>query len=135
MQSMCSKYSFSVFKKSCSLPYRNKVHPIQNIAICPILSYERFPYSSYDPEHLQEFTLFQATQWQTDYVWFCAFTPQYSKSQANRFRTEFSRSKSCFARNPDKCIKVNAKRQYQESELDQQKKKPADSIQYHMYSW
>lgn len=54
MQSMCSKYLFCVFKKSRSLPYRNKVHPIQNIAICPILSYERFPYSSYDPERLHK---------------------------------------------------------------------------------
>lgn len=52
MQSMCSKYLFCVFKKSCNLPYRNKVHPIQNIAICPILSYERSP--SYDPEHLHK---------------------------------------------------------------------------------
>lgn len=61
---------------------------------------------------------------------------QCSKSQANHFRAAFSRSKSYVdARNPEKSIKVNAKWQYQESELDQQKKKnPADNIHYHMYS-
>lgn len=87
------------------------------------MSYERFPYSSYDQEHLHKSSCYSKPHSgrQTTFenvLLLCSAVK--AKQTISEQRLAGQRTTSM---QEIQSIKVNAKRQYQESELDQQKKK------------